>query len=367
MSLVSYSVAAQSIDGLPDVAIDPDPGSVNPFRAGADRTAAARDWRVRIVDARVPAARRAPNTLYLRDGARRSLPGVAAFALRIYQPDDGLSRTGGVDLPAIAQVRADGSRRTLRTCDQSRPQRVRPADPAKLERLLRVGSGIAPLAFRGHNPPVWRKNTNIVTAATRLFLANEQTSALGDRLSRLLDSVVPAGGLGENPDNTYIGSFYARGFGDVLLLRGRMPVTPRTRGGEPVMGTGQLRYWSLCTNAQDTSYYDCLVDDEVPLDAQRDYAIAVSPTRPANARPECAIAWLPSGPLPQSVLIVRNMLADAGFAESIQRATVGSEAATMGPYLPRGAYYRDARAFEDAVGCPGAGPSVQTSGAAPSS
>src|SRR4029079_11360346 len=64
MSFNAYNAQVQPVDGLADVTIAPDPGSTNPFLAGADRTAAARDYTLRIVQGPAPAVR-APNTLYM--------------------------------------------------------------------------------------------------------------------------------------------------------------------------------------------------------------------------------------------------------------------------------------------------------------
>src|SRR5207245_3625638 len=79
-SIIDYTAAAQSIDGLADVQIQPDPGSTNPFDAGADRTASQRSYAVKVVNGAVPAgAARAPNTIYSTspDGTRPSPPGPA--------------------------------------------------------------------------------------------------------------------------------------------------------------------------------------------------------------------------------------------------------------------------------------------------
>ena len=72
MSLIDYNAAGQSIDGLADVQIAPDPGSSNPFAAGADRTATRRSWSVDVVGGAAPGSGRAPNTIYSTsaDGTR---------------------------------------------------------------------------------------------------------------------------------------------------------------------------------------------------------------------------------------------------------------------------------------------------------
>src|SRR3954447_23523133 len=58
-----YDNAQRPLDALADVEIAPDPGSVNPFAAGAPRDAAARNYTAFIDFGPIP-QHRAPNTLY---------------------------------------------------------------------------------------------------------------------------------------------------------------------------------------------------------------------------------------------------------------------------------------------------------------
>src|SRR5437879_716955 len=46
MSLQTYSLSLQTASNLHDDQIDPDPGSINPFRVGADRNATNRSYTV---------------------------------------------------------------------------------------------------------------------------------------------------------------------------------------------------------------------------------------------------------------------------------------------------------------------------------
>ena len=71
--------------------------------------------------------------------------------------------------------------------------------------------------------------------------------------------------------------------------------------------------------------------------------------RPDNAKPACDVNWLPLGPAPESVAIMRNMLPDPSFTNAIQFAGYGTEARDMGAYYP-GGQYTTKTAFE-ATGC----------------
>jgi hypothetical protein len=190
---------------------------------------------------------------------------------------------------------------------------------------------------------VWRKFVNV---AASVLWTNQVDGTPAEQS-------LPSGGFGDNPDNKYMGTQFTQDYGAVLAFRGKAPTTPRTFDGQTRMGTGQLRYWSLCTNAQTTAYYACHQDDQVPVDRRGYYTIAISTAaaRPRNATESCGVSWLPAGPWRQSLLILRNMLPAPTFAQAIQNAQPGTEQQTLGEYYPRGTYYRTTADFEK-LGCP---------------
>jgi hypothetical protein len=338
-SLTTYTGQAQSIDGLKDVNIVPDPGSSNPYLPGADRTVEKREYTVRLVRGQVPAGGREPNTIYTTsaDGSKSGGLATQRLSLRIYEGDQGQGRTGGVPLPQITLVAADGTRTTVPDCpDSGLP------DVGLNPTVANAGSGepsAVETGVRGEDPPRWRKFTGTGAALT--------DGALGDE--------GPEGGFGDNPDNKYVYSYFSQNFGQVLVFKAKAPTYAATYDGQAVMGTGQLRYWSFCSNAQTTMFYGCKQDDQIPTDKHGYYTIVVSRTaaRPRNATEACGVAWVPAGPLSTAVLILRNMLPDPSFAQAIQNASPGTEAATMGKYYPRGTYYATTADFER-LGCAGA-------------
>lgn len=341
-SLTTYTGQLQSIDGLNDTRIAPDAGSTNPFLPKANRRAARRDYTVKVVNARVPQGERAPNTLYTTnaDGSKTGGSGTQRVWLRIYEGDKGQGRAGGVPLPQITLVNADGQRTTLPVC----PNATLP-DTGLTSTLANSGANVpSPVdtGRGGQDPPVWRKFVNV--ASSVLWAAQLDGTVTEDTL--------PEGGFGENPDNKYIATQFTHENGQVLAFRAKAPTTPKTYDGQKRMGTGQLRYWSFCTNSQTSAYYGCRQDDQVPLDERGRYTIVVSTAaaRPRNANEACGAAWVPAGPAPQSLLIVRNMLPVASFAQAIQNAKPGTEQQTMGEYYPRGTYYATTADYER-LGC----------------
>jgi hypothetical protein len=289
MSLANYAVLRSAeVDHLTDYQIDPDPGSVNPFRAGSDRNAANRGYTVRVVDGREPADGGEANTLYTvsKDGSRKS-GGRANVTLRVYLPDDVTDPTGGVGLPTITSVSADGERTV---------------HPACLDDIV-PGSGVTVPGGLGDNPPIWDK-----------FVPN----------------------FGGNADNSWIYETFMPSYGQVLTLRGKAP----TWGPAAPNDGAQLRYWSLCSYRLNTAVYDCVVDQDIPVDDDGYWTIVVSRAedRPANATTECGVAWLEAVPDEDTYLAFRHMLPDPSFAQAIQHIEVGSEEAQMGDYYPAGTY-----------------------------
>jgi len=352
-SLATYDAKTAAIDGIADAAIQPDAGSTNPFLPGADRDAEKRSYTVRLVNARMPASGRAPNTLYTSnaDGSKTTYPApLTGLGMRVYEPDADVDDSGGVGLPKVTLVSADGARVELGGC-----QALTLPDLGVQQLLAAAGEGVALTGpgLLAPKLPAWRKYTNAAAVLAGYALDNDVTAAGYEAVRAALDGVLPTGGFFENPDNKYVSALVSREHGQVLALRGKLPTTPATRYGSARMGSGQLRYWSLCAFSQWSSLYDCASDEDVPVDRERRFTIVLSTAaaRPRNARVSCGVAWLPLGPLPQTVLLLRNMLAAPGFAEAIQNIAVGKEAAGMGAYYPRGTYYRTTAEFER-LGCP---------------
>ena len=160
------------------------------------------------------------------------------------------------------------------------------------------------------------------------------------------------GGQYSNVDNQYVAAFVNRGFaaGPVLVLRGKLPTTPSTGPGVKRMGSGQMRYWSMCQNESlyTTTGAGCVYDAQIPIDKPGYYTIVTSlaKDRPTNATAKWGVAFIPwpvrgdgAGHLDDGTLIVRNMLPAASFHHAIQNTMVpGDEQSVLGPYCPVGRY-----------------------------
>src|SRR3954468_14219684 len=108
MSFNVYDAAQRPLDGLADVAIRPDAGSVNPFERGADRSVEKRDYTV-FIDTGAKPAQRATNTIYTGTGQNGAPNTSGTFIYRIYIPDKGRDDSGGVGLPTVTVESSSGA------------------------------------------------------------------------------------------------------------------------------------------------------------------------------------------------------------------------------------------------------------------
>lgn len=105
MSFTVYDATGSTPTALVDDEIAPDPGSVNPFQTAVVGDAAARF----TIVIRGPEGAAGINTLLLPTS-------VGQVIWRVYVPDAGLDRAGGVPLPLVTLVGADGEPHHLAPC-----------------------------------------------------------------------------------------------------------------------------------------------------------------------------------------------------------------------------------------------------------
>ena len=261
---------------------------------------------------------------------------------RVYVADKDTDITGGVGLPNPVLHLADGSVLTGQdVCDATAAATTAPPfDTMPLQTYLSLRDQPGqPATFPAEQTPVWRAYYNSNFTVQCGYLGN-----CGGTPER-------SGGQYSNIDNNYVAAFVNRGFGAVLVLRGKLPVTPKTRACQARMKAHvDMRYWSLCNNesAATTAGVACVDDEDVPVDGNGRYTIVVSlpQDRPRNAKPKCGVAWLAMSPdgdgaghPDDGYLLMRNMLPSASFHHAVQDTSVpGDEKAVMGAYLPTGTY-----------------------------
>ena len=327
-SFNTYDELFRPVDALADLDIRPERGSTNPFRAGSRRDLPRRDYTVRVVPDPAP-ARPSPNTVYLGTDGRPAYAGNVVY--RVYLPDRGRGPFGGVGLPEVALRLPDGTE-----VDQPAACAAPTNQPSTgVTRTDQRSSGpTLPNYTTAQRRPDWERFFNVTRTVARQFSEDAADAAGSEQ----------RGGFFSDANNAYVYAFVAREFGEVLVLRGRLPRVPRTHHGERVFRPGQVRYWSLCTASVQpygvTDTVGCVNDARLATRHGRFTVVVSTPEdRPANARRACGVTWLPFGARPTAALIMRNQLASPRFDHAIQDvARPGTERRVMGDFLPRGRY-----------------------------
>ncbi|NMO34377.1 hypothetical protein HG826_12380 [Streptomyces sp. GMY01] len=313
-SFASYDAANSSFTGpdgaasvLTDHRIDPDRGSRNPYRQPV------RPGGKFTVTVTERAAAR-PNALPLAPaGTAEGAQGTVVY--RVYLPH------GTIRLPQVTFLRG-GHRARVATCADARTTPAPPAD--------------APTTPA---PPA-----SADAAPERPAFARQGGA-----------------GLYLNPDNAYlVAGFDAPPAGQVLVVRGKAPTATTGDRARPWPDPkAQVRYWSMCDNLwwgpgevvanplpDGTVDPGCRADFDTRLDADGTYTYVIG-TEQQRAAVESVpgVTFVPlsaATPTARHLLILRDMVADPGFAEAIQNVPTGSDPArtaqVMGAYYPRTAY-----------------------------
>lgn len=291
---------------LTDYQINPDPGSVNPWR-GPGRPPGGRF--TLTVGSDVSAGQ--ANTLPTAPSGTAS--GTAGYlVMRVYLPAGG--DFSAVRLPDLT-LEQGGSSVTLHPCGKSGT-----SDAAGLP----------------------------AEAAT----AGPGATAGGFSRPTGANSVFP------NPDSGYLDAVVVPpAAGQVVVISGKAPASPS--GNHPSAWPSpreDVRYWSMCNYLAlpkeplvvnklpgGATDYGCRPDEATRLNAQGYYTYVVGTEAQRAAIEKIPGAtFLPfstADPATPSVLLLRNMLASSGFRQAVQNvppnANPASARAVMGPYYPR--------------------------------
>lgn len=360
MSLISYDEYGRPIESLADYLIEPEDGGTNPFRVGARRDDGNRSYQVQIVDQQpgedytraVVQQGQVNNTLH----APASPLNQQVLIYRIYAQDAATGETAGVPLPTPVVVTAEGE--TLRNeaaCEYIDARQRLKANVSAL--------GIPIAKYRELISQPDKPDTHPATNPSRWHIQLDRESLLGIYTGNINeDARRSEGGFYPNLDNNYIRTVINRKFGPVYVIRAKAPVTPTTYNGDTVMGEGQLRYWSVCSNKglAVTMVNDCLYDERIPVDSQGYFTVAVSRAadRPRNAYSECGIGWLPMADdgdgifdADSSIVQIRHMLASEDFPQAIQKIDYDRDiASVMGEFYPQ-SFYTTTNNFEVMFPC----------------
>ena len=344
MSFFSYNERGKPIGSLTDFEIQSE--ATNPFIPGNQRSDFSRSYSIEVLNENHTA-----NVSENIDNFNGNILFAPEYnknqqliVYRIYLPDKDIDITGGVKLPQPMLTLSDGTKlegkQTCEALNTSQPLQVSfdalGIPPNEYREL--ISQPDKPDTWPAHNPPKW-------------FIQLDRKSLIGMYTGEI-DPNAPRseGGFYPNLDNQYIRSILNRKHGKVLIVRGKAPTTPKTYFESSSTKEVNLRYWSLCSNQSfvNTRVNDCLFDEEIPINKNGFYTIAISreEDRPRNAVNECGIAWLPmaddgDGMFDDDVTIIqfRHLLPSNSFEHSIQKVKRQDQLEEiMGPYMPKARY-----------------------------
>ena len=301
-SFTVYSGVGEVFDTINDLQITPDPGSENPFSSPG---AGPGPHTYALTLERAPVANPNDETLAAPQTNGRII-------YRVYVPNEGLDLKGGVPLPTITMVDAQGNSRILEQCDSSVTAPVA-ADLSTQDPPPIPGQPLC-------EPDPARPNVLCFAPANFGFLY-------------------------PNPAVNYIAS-NALDYrpGKIIVVRAKAAVFPNTfKGGSvfdpaiPNAGPVQLRYWSMCNNEIVTPWpvVACQADFNTKRDRWNYFTYVISPAE-SGSRPSWIppyATWIPWGDATlDNLLIFRSMLAPEGFPAE------GSEVYPKAVYCDKGLF-----------------------------
>jgi len=342
-----------------DVDINPEPGSINPFRPGQNRNAKNRAYEVSFQLEQGDMITLNPEVFnvnangnyYFRcygqtnntriggpfgatgpQGRGAIVPAV--LWLRYYVPDKGCApyELAGVGLPKVhLELEHNGEivRFWIRPDFSYAVQRETKLIPSvethfEYDIAACVGPEFGWLKMFG----IWQvwAETRVHSQSTIFGWSPDEIQAakrlIRDRLEVFENRgyhLEAPGNIGHSATDCPYNSYLTRGFwiedGMVYVIAGKKPTTPRTYDGEPTLEPAEARYWSISNvgGGPDGRYngvvYGTLLDEGVVTDENNRYLIVFSrkDDRPANALPEYGVTWRDFGPESQQAFVIRWM------------------------------------------------------------
>jgi len=314
-SYLPNDMHTDNLHQLTDVHIDPDPGSVNPWRQVPPAGAHQR-FSIHFVFGPTP-ANPAPNTSYLGLTKHGEPNQGGIIVYRIYGSDLGNEpNSAGVKLPAITIHAPDGH--VVAHYDEcqpySKPLAVKFEDVANFPPLPIPGSYVSP------HP----------------------------KLSNSANYNLPVDMLA-NPDVQYATFFLSHRFGDLFVVHARAFTTPDTRRGEPRSKPSDIEGWTVCNyNLTSGIAQTCRMDHDLKLDRDGNYTLVVSTAdqRPADTEATRDANWFDWGPYLDNQITWRFYRRDHPKMDKFVRALAGEPPSPeIAPYIPQAVYCNKA-AFE---------------------
>jgi hypothetical protein len=344
--------------------MEPDPGSTNPYRVGADRLVTKRNFTMRIVAKDAPAnpADKPKNTVYIGNKDQTIFGGF-----RNYVSDRGYDGAGWgpADVPSLEgpgltyeATLADGSKLVGEEVTKRFGKEMGEAPPP-----LSADDWYKLVNNPDNNPCMTPATAPACPDSQFLLFTSMKDAVQGAFMKPEERAKIPRGSGtdgGANPTTAYLYNYMSRKIGPVYVVRAKMPTFPDTWANAKTTTTGEVRYWSAATMAVATSgsLWDGVFDMQAPLDKDGYYTLVVSrpEDRPRNATAENGIAWIDWGPgeglgdprnrKDWGMLLMRYTgISDDWKNSPLKTRNQRELASAMGPYYPRG-YYTTKAEFE---------------------
>ncbi|MDJ0867730.1 MAG: hypothetical protein QNK03_16620 [Myxococcota bacterium] len=319
------------VASLADSDITPDPGSINPYQVGEDRSADNRSFTVWVVTEGVQAPAGASNVIVVP--AELESVGVMTRVYRVDRdfafenaPCSGPETYGGCP-PQIESLKAD-------LTSGETPESL-------WQHLDEVLGAVSGAVMNSDLAEYW--------SGTQALYGDEIVFHRYGRLASLFPSEF----------NHYVLASVKQSYASkVAVLTFVPPTFEDTYTGRDMEGGKDVRYWSFCVGDWATSgTTDCLIDDEAVKNPHGTVTIAIGPTYMRPVIENAGLNYLRWGTLTRPLLIHRHMLADESFEGAIgnvplflappaqdgaRRDCYEDHAAVhfMGEYAPSGRVYR---------------------------
>ncbi|MDI6741760.1 MAG: hypothetical protein QMD11_03385 [Smithella sp.] len=304
-------IMGNAISAIADIEIEADPGHTNPFDPALSRDAIHRSFTLYLVKDGVTPPRGAINVMLLPPDVE-----TLGFFTRVFRPDRGYNSLGGVDLPRIEALKADGSSAEI------------PEFGLDAQALLRMA-------------PLFILNKELLEAhrVARQFA--------GDLVTFYQASCT---NLFPNVHNKYLTSYLPEDYiNKVAVITLTPPTTEDTYTGGPFVGNKDVRYWSVCMcGLGETRTSNCLADDQIRKNHDGTATVIIAPLYLKGAIEAKGFNFLRWGALYKPIMLYRQMLANDDFEGRIKDNVIPIDR-VLAPEDQTQAYF-DAHAAQNFMG-----------------
>ena len=295
------------VDGLTDFQIEPDKGSINPFKAGNRYPSDGKNlfYTLRLVEitdkSEIP-ENRPPNTLYVtRHKGERAY--FYVFLYRVYWNPIG----DGVDVPqgyTRREWEKRGQKPLVQVVIHERGECAGAVDTSSVEAEV--------------SDTVRSRVLERFTASRKASASREANGEPAKETPWVIGN--PKVGFG-NSAIVYLLANFDDSHGEVAVCRFKAPTFPNTKNGEIIDPQAQqTRYWSACTHIPGTmTTIDCISDYNFIIDDDGYVTLVLSSeeNRPANAKNWLPYGWDEVNQRYGALVFLRNLVpSEALFPES---------------------------------------------------